>query len=441
VGTDLDSPLEGFREVSGRRGFVSLGSLHDAEPLKEPLRRWVLRLTCERVNAEALRQRAALLHNPVEIADIPEPTSRRELLQRALSERGARSFWLTQMAKQSEPLQRAESLLWQREREITALLGVAEPSELASALRPAPRTATTTSGLVLPDAVPTAPAEPEEIPARQALQSLALRCLSRLGPRLAERKLHQLDRWIDAALAQDVRGDFPSRIDGPRLLTFFSDGDLFRALDLPQVRFPRALGASSFIRSLDIAGGAWQTALEPRNQPFCISVDPYHLPRHQSGAMLASLSLNEPFLSRKMSTDRAGARELQRQLAWVWLQALCWRAIKVLLRPLAQESTDRYTGGVSDWCGERLALDVPRTMAGALLPLDAEDESRFLGSCLGYAESAALIESHDEDWFRHPRAIEQLRAEHQRPSQTRCTPPQVERAIDLLCRKLEAALG
>jgi hypothetical protein len=48
--------------------------------------------------------------------------------------------------------------------------------------------------------------------------------------------------------------------------------------------------------------------------------------------------------------------------------------------------------------------------AGALFRLHVDDDQRFAGLLLGAAEGDRLVHTHDEDWFRNPRASDELRA-------------------------------
>jgi len=57
--------------------------------------------------------------------------------------------------------------------------------------------------------------------------------------------------------------------------------------------------------------------------------------------------------------------------------------------------------------------------AGALFRPHADDQQRFAGLLLAGAEAARMREHHEEDWYRNPRAVEQLRDEaHLSPERT-----------------------
>jgi hypothetical protein len=451
LGPTEDSVLERFREVSGRAGFLDVSALHPAEPLREPLRRWVFRLTQERVNAEVAIGIAALRHEVLERSDLPEYVrrSRRELLWLALTDAPRRTAWLQVFSNSAEPLGDAECLFWERSAEINRQLRVDPAAALTSPLRADAAPAKTASGLLLPAPQAAEDAPSANSPSPGALdsapdapitpQSLAERCLKRLAPRLKDLRLRQLPNLLDAATSATVPLEVPLRLTGDRLLDLFRERDLFHSLDLPDARFPTNIGLSSFIRSLDTLGQCWQRALEPAQQPFCLSVDPYGLERLTAGALFASLPANVPFMARQLGTSRNRAPEVRRACAQVGVIELAWRAIKVLLGPSAQSGRSRYREHFVHHVGETFGVGVPKHLAGALAPLRANDEQRLLAIALAHDRVTSLTESHDEDWFRNPRAIEQLRAEHAQLPSTRVEPARAARCVETCVDALLAA--
>jgi hypothetical protein len=68
------------------------------------------------------------------------------------------------------------------------------------------------------------------------------------------------------------------------------------------------------------------------------------------------------------------------------------------------------------------------------------DAQRLAGVFLAATRAAQLAEEHDEDWFRNPRAIEQLRAEARVPPATTCTTDSLRAGALCLKRSLLAQL-
>ena len=58
-----------------------------------------------------------------------------------------------------------------------------------------------------------------------------------------------------------------------------------------------------------------------------------------------------------------------------------------------------------------LGEPLPPRAAGSLFRLHADDGQRFAGLLLAAELADTLTRTHDDDWFRNPRAAEELRAE------------------------------
>jgi len=55
-------------------------------------------------------------------------------------------------------------------------------------------------------------------------------------------------------------------------------------------------------------------------------------------------------------------------------------------------------------------------VAGAFIRVSPRDSQRFAGALLAARRHESLVQAHDEDWFRNPRAIAELRAELGEPA-------------------------
>ena len=87
-----------------------------------------------------------------------------------------------------------------------------------------------------------------------------------------------------------------------------------------------------------------------------------------------------------------------------------------------------------------LGLSLPPSAAGALFALGVEDEQALVGELLAVERADALVEAHDEDWFRNPRAIEQLRAEARLPPRTTLDAERLGPALSRTLRRLTLLL-
>jgi len=203
---------------------------------------------------------------------------------------------------------------------------------------------------------------------------------------------------------------------------------------------PQSLGAASFGRALGQLGAAWYEALAPTDQPFVIAHDPYGLGRHEAAALFTLLPLNARFARRHLDISARAWPDVQRRLAQLWLLDLAVSALRVRLRPHALSGEQAFREAYAELSSRDLTLSLPRTSAGALFPLGVEDEQALLGKLLAPSRIEAMITAHDEDWFRNPRAIEQLRAEARLPPVPQADPERAAQALRVTLRWLEQLL-
>jgi hypothetical protein len=74
-----------------------------------------------------------------------------------------------------------------------------------------------------------------------------------------------------------------------------------------------------------------------------------------------------------------------------------------------------------------------------LIRLHADDVQRWLGLLAGAARADALRERHEEDWYRNPRAVEELRDEARRPAATESAGAVIDAGLDALAARLARA--
>jgi hypothetical protein len=404
-----DAPLERYRPHTSRRTFLNLGRLPEDDPLRDPLRRWVYRLGEERVNQAALTDvaRSRYFERHPLLGPKSGDFSLGEMLERALSERGKRAPWLGAFAQHAGATSNLMVTLWQRRGEFARRLGLESPLAIEASLDDAAAVA----------------------------QGVA----TRLRERVAEAELGSPQGWLDAALGEDVRAAWPARLNGPRLLDYFRDGSLFRGLELKPRRLPSAVGAASFLLGFARLGGAWFEAQTPTDQPFCVARDPYRLDEHVASYLFALLPLNPAFLARKLDVGKDAMVDIRRRLAQIWALELAAAALRVRLRAAAFDSESRLRETYEELAELDLGVRLPRQLAGVLFRLRSEDEQRLLGLLLAAERAAQLTDAHDEDWFRNPRAIEQLRAEAKLPPRTRLAREVVDGAVAVSTRGIEEA--
>jgi hypothetical protein len=410
AGDEEAHPLAAYRSVAGLSLFRRISELPESDPLRAPLRRWVYRLAEQRIDQPTLhaldRERYAEHRHP----DVPgrAPVSFASLLERALADGPRREAWTRLLVEHATPISARAVELWQRRREIARRMGLAHPREIEAPLPDVPAVAETLARTT-----------------RERVRELALGSFA---------------GFVERAVGSDVPGQWPARLTPQRLLDYFRDGDLLRSLSLEAAPLPASLGAASFCRALGRLGAAWYEALAPEDQPFVVAHDPYGLGRHQAAALFSLLPLNARFASRHLDISASARADVERRLGQIWLLDLAVAAFRVRLRQPALTSERSFREAFSELAHDDLGLVRPETAAGALFPLGVEDEQALLGRLLATARAEALVEAHDEDWFRNPRAIDQLRAEARLPPSSQADPEQVARALALTTGRLERLL-
>jgi hypothetical protein len=405
-----DDPLAAYRSVTGLPLFRRIGELPESDPLRAPLRRWVYRLAEQRIDHPTLsaleRERREEHRHP----DMPvrQALSFARFLTQALGDAPRREPWSRLLVEHTPPISTRAVELWQRRREIARRMGLGHPREIEA---PLPDVATVASALA-----------------------------QTTSERVRELGIGSLASYFERAIGSDVPAEWPARLTPQRMLDYFRDGDLLRSLSLEAAPLPESLGAASFCRALGVLGAAWFEALAPQDQPFVIAHDPYGLGRHEAAALFSLLPLNARFARRHLDISARALPDVRRRLAQIWLLDLALMAFRVRLRQPALTSERAFRESFSELAHSDLALSLPETAAGALFPLGVEDEQALLGRLLAAARAEALVEAHDEDWFRNPRAIEQLRAEARLPPRGEADPEQVARALAVTQRRLQAYL-
>lgn len=405
-----DNPLGIFRAITGQTLFRRIGELPEFDPLREPLRRWVYRLAEQRIDHDVLtrltRERQLIRHP----ADAPRQAglSIDEMLKRSLADAPRRELWMRLLLDSSRPVSEVTVELWQRRSEIARRLGLSAPASIES-------------------------------PASN-VHDLGVELAATLRDRIHELELKSPADYLEKALGQDIPGNWPGRLSPQRMLDYFRDGALLASLDLRAPPLPQALGPASFCRALGILGAAWLEALAPTDQPFVVAHDPYGLQRHAAGALFSLLPLNARFLTRHLEVATHAVPDVQRRLAQLWLLELAVTAFRVQLRRYALQGERAFREAFYELGHRDLELTLRPELAGALFSPGIEDEQHLAGLLLAAQRAEQLLEAHDEDWFRNPRAIEQLRAEAHQPPSVHVEPEVLAAASSVTTTRLQRLL-
>jgi hypothetical protein len=193
-----------------------------------------------------------------------------------------------------------------------------------------------------------------------------------------------------------------------------------------------ALGAASFLRGLWRFGATLAASFAGARGPFVLGHDPYGLDRATFGALFAGLPGSESFARRELGVSPAASSDHRRTLAQVLLVASREAALRVLLRAPALEGRKQLEQSYSELTHAALGVELPRAAFGVLFTPRPGDAQRFAGILLAADLDAHLIEAHDDDWYRNPRAVEDLRETARLPAKVVAEPEALERGAKRL---------
>jgi hypothetical protein len=369
-----------------------LRELRDKDPLARSLELWLLRL---REQAEFGTQRALLsrahreqLHPVVE----PEQARRTlsELLGLALSRPRERAAYLRGYFASSAPLSERVLRLWE-ERQL-----------FAERLR--------------------APLACFEI-ASEAIAPTARAFLASTHAAFETLRVREPSELVSALLAESAAEGWPARLSRRTTLDLAGDPALFHGLRLAPFAVPEALGAGSFLLALSHAGRALSDAASALRSPFVLGTDVFDLQRDATAALLGALPLSPAFATRRLGLGPSRVRDQQRLLARAVLVELRVAAFRVLLRELLLGGKGQLQRELPELSDGALGFELPASVAGVFIRVRPRDHQRFAGALFAASRHETLLHVHDEDWFRNPRAIAELRAELSEPAPS---PPSVD---------------
>jgi hypothetical protein len=226
---------------------------------------------------------------------------------------------------------------------------------------------------------------------------------------------------LELGLARDADDGWPRQLSLRSLNELLGEPDWLSGLQLDLGELPAPLSASSFARGLLRLGAAWTEALAPSSQPYSVARDPFGLSRATHGALFSSLVTSPVFLKRQLGLGKPRLPGHLRALSRSALLFTRQLALRVLLDEPALAGTGALSEAFAERATQSFGFELPPAAAGLLLRPRVGDAQRFAGLLLAATRAEQLASEHDDDWFRNPRAIEQLRAEARTPPATCCT--------------------
>jgi hypothetical protein len=253
-------------------------------------------------------------------------------------------------------------------------------------------------------------------------------------------ELRDLPMVLEASLAHAAADGWPRQLSLRSLNDLLSLADWLSGLKLDVGAFPAPLSAASFLRGFMHLGSAWTEALAPTEQPFCVAHDPFGLSRATHGALFALVPLAPPFLKRQLGLGKERATGHARALSQSWLIFARLLALRVLLAEPSLAGSGALREAFSEHGAKAFGFEPPPEAAGLLCRPRVGDAQRFAGVLLAATRATELSDEHDDDWFRSPRTIEQLRAEARQPPATTCGAEQLAAGASALKQLLVAQL-
>lgn len=367
-------------ERMGKTLFDAVRALPESDPLRPELLRWVFALSEARIDLLWSVREAELEH--VELHPVREPSegsfSLAAMTRSALF--GAESArWHAAREASSARLGAHRVALWERRHELAVRMGL--PS--FDALEPF-------------ELVATAQARPFARATQDALRELVTPGFAAL---------------VEASLGLRASSGWPARLAADTLAPLLGHADLLRGLSLDVDVLPERLAPASFARAFYALGFAFLRAQAPRGQPFVVAHDRGHLSAHAHAALFCSLVADTAFLQKQLGLS---GDELARARRAYRLALLCWvrlAAARAELRQAALRGGPAVREAHAELLAELTGRELPSELTLGLFRLEVLEGPRLAGWFLAAARREELTNLHDEDWFRNPRAVEQLREE------------------------------
>jgi hypothetical protein len=286
------------------------------------------------------------------------------------------------------------------------------------------------------------------------LRLVSLDALEGVTPELARAPLDWVSATSDAfdelelttpvdlvrlALGEDSRADWPAHLSTRSLADLFDEAAWFRHVTLSIAEPPARLGASSFLRALDELGRALRGAFASSSLPFSAR-DPFELEAATWGALFALLPLGESFATRRLGVTRARLADHRRALTRVLLLSVREAAFRALLRAPALEGPAAARRAFQE-LGERVfRVELPARAAGALLCPKPASVHDFAALALAADLDVRLTETHDDDWYRNPRAVAELREGAAAAPRAEISPEHLASGLATLAKRLATSV-
>jgi hypothetical protein len=381
----------------------------ERDPIAQPLVRWLywLELMARALPREGARLRSYQRERHALDTPLSGHFTWRELLGHALRDAGRRPRLLDVLLERGDDLRDALSRLYEVRAEWPRFAG------------------RTRAELELP---------------HTGVAALASGLLERSGDALGSLPLRSLGDVLEVGLAHGADDGWPRQLSLRSLHQLLGESDWLSGLRIDPGALPATLAPASFARGLLRLGAAWSDALAPASQPFVIAHDAFGLARATHGALFAGLLTSPVFLKRALGLGGSRATVHAHALSASALLFTRQLALRVLLDEPALAGSRALLEAHQELATRALGFELPPSSAGLLFRPRLGDAQRFCGMLLAAERARVLRDEHDDDWFRNPRAIEQLRAEARLAPSAIADEAELERGMAALVSELSSKL-
>lgn len=269
---------------------------------------------------------------------------------------------------------------------------------------------------------------------------------------LAERLLAATDDFTEgvepglleharAALGTDASEGWPARLTARWLREIFAGSGLGEGLDVRLGALPEAWGAASFARALAGLGAAVSRAARPPSMPFSLHRRPRGHREHARRALFAAIIAEPTFASRSLGLGAGRVREHRRRVDLALCLSLRLDALRVLLTDALAQGEGVARDRIGELTDRHFGAAASPALLGVLPRFWPEDGAALVGEVVAARHRQRLVETHDEDWFRNPRAIEALRHEDERAPEPAPSTEELDEALGVATQRLSEAIG
>ncbi|MBM4358172.1 MAG: hypothetical protein FJ096_08675 [Deltaproteobacteria bacterium] len=132
-------------------------------------------------------------------------------------------------------------------------------------------------------------------------------------------------------------------------------------------------------------------------------------------ALFASIVAEESFAARVLRQGKGPTRDHRRHVLAAFVTSLRIDALRVLVLAALRGGVARGRERYRDLAERVLGRGAPGVLIGVMPSLRPGDGAALAGSLAAIGRRFELVATHDEDWFRNPRALAELRDELSRP--------------------------